>query len=586
MDKNSLLLVVVLFFATANAQNSQSKERLWYKEPATKWMEALPVGNGRLGAMIFGQPINERIQLNEDSMWPGGPDWGDSKGTPEDLVYIRQLLKEGQYHKADEEIVTRFSNKGVVRSHQTMGDLYIDFSTKKVANYYRELDIETAVATTSYNSEGYNYTQEVFASAPHNVLIIRYTTTNPKGMDATLRMNRPKDEGFNTVQVSSPAPNQIQMKGMVTQNGGRLNSEAKPLDYGVKFDTRLVVKNNGGIVVSKDGILELKNVNEAVLLLVGSTSFYHGNNYESYNEQLLGQVQELSYNEMLSAHVADYQSLYKRVTLDLGGNEFNKIPTDERLKKIKDGGTDKALSALLFQYGRYLLISSSRPGTNPANLQGIWNEHIRAPWNADYHLNVNLQMNYWPAEVTNLSECHSPLFDYTDRLINRGRITAKDQYGIHRGAVIHHTSDIWAPAWMHAERAYWGAWIHGGGWLAQHYWEHYSYTNDIDFLKNRAWPAMKALAEFYLDWLIYDQDSKTWVSSPETSPENSYMAPDGTPAAVSHGAAMGHQIIGEVFNNTLKAASILKINDDFVQEVKSKLKKYIQEWFWDPMAEF
>lgn len=386
--------------ATANAQNSQSKERLWYKEPATKWMEALPVGNGRLGAMIFGQPINERIQLNEDSMWPGGPDWGDSKGTPEDLVYIRQLLKEGQYHKADEEIVTRFSNKGVVRSHQTMGDLYIDFSTKKVANYYRELDIETAVATTSYNSEGYNYTQEVFASAPHNVLIIRYTTTNPKGMDATLRMNRPKDEGFNTVQVSSPAPNQIQMKGMVTQNGGRLNSEAKPLDYGVKFDTRLVVKNNGGIVVSKDGILELKNVNEAVLLLVGSTSFYHGNNYESYNEQLLGQVQELSYNEMLSAHVADYQSLYKRVTLDLGGNEFNKIPTDERLKKIKDGGTDKALSALLFQYGRYLLISSSRPGTNPANLQGIWNEHIRAPWNADYHLNVNLQMNYWPAEVT------------------------------------------------------------------------------------------------------------------------------------------------------------------------------------------
>jgi alpha-L-fucosidase 2 len=219
------------------------------------------------------------------------------------------------------------------------------------------------------------------------------------------------------------------------------------------------------------------------------------------------------------------------------------------------------------------LISSSRPGTNPANLQGIWNKDIEAPWNADYHLNINLQMNYWPAEVTNLSELHEPFFDLLDRVEKRGEITAKKQYGINRGSVIHHTTDLWATPWMRAQQAYWGAWIHGGGWTAQHYWEHYQYSGDKEFLRNRAYPFMRSIAEFYLDWLVWDNKTQKWVSSPETSPENSYIAKDGKPAAVSFGSAMGHQIISEVFDNVLKAADVLGYQDEFVKEIREKRKK-------------
>lgn len=563
--------VFALFSCKKEGGDPRKTDKFWYDRPAAEWMEALPVGNGRFGAMVFGDPVHERIQLNEDSMWPGGPDLGDSEGTPEDLEHLRKLVKEGKVHEADKEIVERFSYKTVLKSHQTMGDLYIDFDEdRKAENYIRSLDLDSAVTSVRYTADGNSYTEKVFASAADDVLVVELATTAEEGMNFKLSMDRPEDHEHPTVTVSNPSPKEISMKGTVTQYGGVVKSEPFPMDYGVNFETRLQVKHNSGTVEADNGKLRLKNVKNATLVLTGNTSFYH-DDYESVNTRILEALTDKDFDELLQAHVVDYSKLYKRVALDLGGEELDSLPTDARLQRIKDGEDDPDLIAKLFQYGRYLLISSSRPDTNPANLQGIWNEHIEAPWNADYHLNINLQMNYWPAEVANLSECHLPLFDFADRLIERGKITAREQYGINRGTVVHHTTDLWAPAWMRAERPFWGSWIHGGGWLVQHYWEHYRYTRDTVFLRERAYPALKAFASFYLDWLVKDADGN-WISVPETSPENSYIAEDRKSAAVSAGSAMGHQIIGEVFENTLSAAQVLGIEDDFTGEVKAKLQ--------------
>ncbi len=568
----SKTLSIVLFvgFGFSCEEKSEMAELIWYSQPAEKWMEALPVGNGRLGAMVFGDPHNERIQLNEDSMWAGGPDWGDSKGTPEDLEDIRTLLKKGEHHKVDQLIVDKFSYKSVKRSHQTMGDLFIDFKNKaKIENYKRSLNLDDALVTVSYTADGNSYSEKVFSSAADDVLVIELSTTAKEGMNFNLKLDRPQDHGNTTVKLSNPSNNEINMLGMVTQFGGMKDSKPFPIDYGVKFETRLKVRNNSGTVEAKNGALALNGVHKATLFIVCNTSFYH-EDYKKKNTETLRRLEDKSFEDLLIRHSQNYQELYHRVALDLGGHELDSIATDNRLKRIKDGHDDPDLAAKLFKYGRYLLIASSRPGTNPANLQGLWNEHIEAPWNADYHLNINLQMNYWPAEVTNLSELHQPFFDLIDRAIIRGEALAKNQYGTERGAVLHHTTDLWATPWMRAERAYWGSWIHGGGWSSQHYWEHYQYTQNQDFLKNRAYPIMKSFAEFYLDWLVKDEQQLAWVSAPETSPENSFLTKEGNPASVSFGSAMGHQIIAELFDNVLSAAEILNYNDAFIKEVQVK----------------
>lgn len=572
--RKSILLFWMSIPLLIVAQEKTGGYELWYGQPASKWMEALPVGNGRLGAMVFGDPNHERIQLNEDSMWSGAADWGDALGSPEDLAEIRALLKAGKNHLADSLIVARFSHKTILRSHQTMGDLYIDFEqVKKPENYRRSLSLDDAVAYMGYDSGSNAFSQKVFASHPDDVLVIQLEATDPKGMDFTLRMDRPEDSGKKTVTVANPTPKEISMKGTVTQYGGKKDSKPYPIDYGVEFETRLKVVHDKGTVTAQAGRLVLKGVHKATLYIAANTSYYHGDQYTQKNKETLSKVVERDFDQLAEAHTKDYQQFYGRVALDLEGEEQRKLPTDERLERFRTGKEDTDLAALLFQYGRYLLISSSRQGTNPANLQGIWNEHIEAPWNADYHLNINLQMNYWPAEVANLSELHMPFFDFMDKVLERGKNTAQLQYGIDRGTMAHHATDLWAPPFMRAEQAYWGSWIHGGGWTGQHYWEHYRFTQDKEFLKNRAYPILKGLSEFYLDWLIWDEKSKAWVSAPETSPENSYIAGDGKPAAVSMGSAMGHQIIGEVFDNTMAAAKILGIDDDFVKEVAAKREK-------------
>ena len=568
--KTFLFFCFLLIISACEKGEEVSKDIIWYEQPATKWMEALPVGNGHLGAMVFGNPSHERIQLNEDSMWPGAADWGNSKGTSKDLDEIRELLKKGRIKEADRLIVDRFSYKSIVRSHQTMGDLFIDFHEKKnIKNYKRSLNLDDALVSVDYTSEGNTYSQKVFTSTIDDVLVIELSTDAEEGLNLNLKLDRPLDNGHKTVVVSNPSENEISMLGMVTQYGGMKNSKPFPIDYGVKFETRLKVKNDSGTIKVENGELVLKNVKKVMLLLTCNTSFYH-KNYKERSQKVIASLEGKSFNELFLRHQKDYQELYKRVAFNLGGSELDTIATDKRLKRVKNGEDDPDLAAKLFKYGRYLLIASSRNGTNPANLQGIWNPHIKAPWNADYHLNVNLQMNYWPAEVTNLSELHEPFFNLIDKVIERGKKTAKEQYGINRGAVIHHTTDMWGTPFMRAEQPYWGSWIHGGGWASQHYWEHYLYTKDRDFLKKKAYPMLKTVAEFYLDWLVKDTKTSLWVSAPETSPENSYFFNEKNSGAVSFGSAMGHQIIAEVFDNVIEASQLLNIEDAFLEEVRSK----------------
>lgn len=571
MKQVQLFILSLLVLSACQPAEVEDKSLvLWYDAPAENWSkEALPIGNGRLGAMIFGDPVHERIQLNEDSMWPGGPDWGDAQGNSKDLEKVRALLVAGKVHEADKAWVGQFSHKSIVRSHQTMGDLFMEFAEREVTNYHRQLDLDSSLVTVSYNTEGGRFTERMFASAPHNAMVLELATTDEAGINLDLRLSRPDDDGKPTVVVSTPSDNELQMDGEVTQYKGRHFSKPEPIDYGVQFQTRVKVKHEGGTVSAAEGKLILEGVSKATVYIVAATSYYH-DDFEAENETDLEQVSKESFDAILKAHVADYQELFKRVDLDLGGHELDSLPTNKRLERIQGGERDPDFVAKQFQFGRYLLISSSRPGTNAANLQGIWNEHLQAPWNADYHLNINLQMNYWPAEVTNLSELHEPLFDFTDRLAARGKKTAKQQYDM-RGFVAHQATDFWAPAWMRAERPYWGAWIGGGGWLMQHFWDHYQFTKDEVFLRDRAYPIIKESALFYLDWLMKDSRDGKWISAPATSPENSYIAADGKSAATVLGTAIDQQIIEEVFTNALAAAEILNIDDEFTKEVSEKL---------------
>ena len=553
---------------TIESEKILPEQVIWFKTPAESWDNALPVGNGRLGAMVFGNPIHERIQLNEDSLWPGGPEWGNSKGSQTDLFELRKLIEKGAVHLADSLMVERFSYKAIVRSHQTMGDLFIDLEEKEVTDYRRSLNLDKALVTSAYKLNGQQVTQEVFASAPDDVLVIRYSTEDPNGLNFSLKLNRPDDNGHPTISLTTPSNNTIRMMGMVTQRAGMKESQPVVIDHGVRFETILQVRTNSGTTESIEGGISLKNVKEATIFIHCNTSFY-SDNFTSKNKKSLENIAKKDYDELLENHIIDYQTFFKRTSLELGGNLLDSLPTDERLNLVKNGGEDNDLTSKLFQFGRYLLISSSRPDTNPANLQGLWNEHIQAPWNADYHLNINLQMNYWPADLTNLSELNQSLFDFTDRLIERGKILANKQYGFN-GAVVHHATDLWAAPWMRAEKPYWGSWIHGGGWLSHHYWEHFRFTQVTLFLKERAFPAIKEFALFYKDWLVLDKRDSTWVSVPETSPENTYLSEDGKSAAVSYGNAMSHQIIGEVFDNYLEAAEILNIQDELTEKIRLK----------------
>ena len=553
---------------TPDITNSQL---LWYKEAAAVWEEALPLGNGRIGAMVFGDPHTERIQLNDDSLWPKDLGWDHPPGTSDDLTQIRSLLVKGDIKTVDSLLVEKFSRKTVVRSHQTLGDLSINLNHNEISEYKRSLNLNEAVATVTYNSDGHKVTQSAFVSAPDQVIVIKLKSSHPNGLSGNIQLQRPKDEGIPTAK-SYTAEGMLKMDGEVTQRKGAFDSKPNPILEGVQFQTIVKLNHHGGTVTSVDDGLELSGVKEIELRIVSNSSYYH-KDFKSKNSKQLTAIEKYSFKELKDRHIRDHQSLFGRVDFDIiTDNAAKTIPTDERIEAVKGGAVDLELQETLFHYGRYLLMASSRPGTLPANLQGLWNQHINSPWNADYHLNINLQMNYWLANLTQLDELNSPLFDYIDRLIVSGKTTAQKNFGA-RGSFLPHATDLWAPTWLRAPTAYWGASFGAGGWMVQHYWQHYLFTDDKEFLKNRAFPAMEAVAQFYSDWIMEDQRDGTLISAPSTSPENRYLDVNGNPVASCLGSAMDQQVVTEVFTNYLKAVKILDHRSDLVETIKQQIQQ-------------
>ena len=552
---------------------------LWYREPAHNWNEALPVGNGRLGAMVFGEVGKERLQLNEESLWAGYPRDTTNPQALEALPEVRRLLFEGKNKKA-EDLASKamLGNPSRIHSYQVLANLWLSFpETDEAVAYRRALDLDTGIASVEYTAKGIRYTREVFSSKPGEVIVARLTADKPGAIDVELSMTRPVD-----AVCRSKGRNAVVLSGQIKMRHHETNKVV-----GMKFASEVMALPTGGELENKDGILKIHGADEVLLLLSGATDF-HEKNPVKQCAAALAKVRKTSYETLRQAHVADHQSLFRRVDLDLGSPTRAALPTDERLSLVRAGEEDPDLAALYFQYGRYLLMGSSRPGDLPANLQGIWNEHIDAPWNSDYHTNINLQMNYWPAEVANLAECHLPLFDLMDSLVPSGERTAKLHYGA-RGWVVHHLSDLFGvttPA-----DGVWGIWPLGAAWLAQHPYEHYLFSGDKEFLAKRAYPLMKGAARFMLDYLVEDPKGRL-VTNPSHSPENSFLLPDGKKSCFTYGSTMDLEVIHDLFTNCIDASKALDIDAAFRAELQSALDRLaplqisrktgrLQEWIED-----
>lgn len=581
--KRSLPIFAILLFAisgsatafqdTAPGQDAGQpggRSVITFNQPAGDWLEALPVGNGRLGAMVFGNPRKEHIQLNEDSLWPAESGWGLAEGNANDLKNIRELLVAGENRQADALFVEKFLTKDVLRSHQTLGDLWIDFGKVDYTDYRRTLDLDQAYAASSFtDSQGHEVHQRVFASYPDDALIIEYTTENEAGLTASITMDRPKDAGHETAR-SFVEDHCLVLQGEVTQYNAVFKGKKDPITSGVKFDTRIKVRNTGGAVQYTENTIEVKNVKSFTLLLVVNTSFYH-DDYVQKSKAQLEAVAGKSSNALIDAHVQDYRALYSRMQLDIDHEPVD-LPVDERLERVKNGVVDVGLEELLFDYGRYLLISSSRKGSLPANLQGLWNTEIQAPWNADYHLNINLQMNYWLANATNLDGLNESMFDYVDRLVENGKVAARQNFGC-EGSFLPHATDIWATSFLRSRTAYWGASFGAGAWMMQHYWNHYLFTLDETFLRDRAFPAMQEVAKFYSDWLIENPHTGKLVSAPSSSPENQFINEKGDTVALCLGSAKDQQVIHELFTNYLAAAKLLGVENAWTATIAGQLPR-------------
>lgn len=519
---------------------------LWHAQPAPQWDHATPIGNGRLGAMIFGNTGRERIQLNEETLWSGGPRDTVNVEAMSEIGNVRRLLFAGKPREAielaDEVMMARPRR---LLPYQTLGDLWLAFEGHDAAtDYRRELDLATAVARVSYRAGGVRFTREIFASHPAQVIVVRLSSEQPNRISVTIGLNRERDA------TTTAAGDSLIMRGQL--DGGT----------GLKFQSTLKALTEGGSIKAQGDQLIISNAN-AVTLLVAASTNYRGNDPQATCERQIKQAAAQSYARLREAHVADYQSLFNRVELELGGS--SDLPTDKRLERVKQGAEDQQLIAQYFQFGRYLLIASSRPGDLPANLQGVWADGFRPPWNSDYHLNINLQMNYWPAEVTNLSELHLPLFDLLESLRPSGRRTARLHYNA-RGFVAHHITDIWGFT-TPGDRARSGLWPMGAAWLCQHLWEHYQFTHDRRFLAERAYPVMKEAAEFFLDYLVEDKKGRL-VAGPSVSPENRYQLPNGEVGVLCMGASMDTQIIRGLFRDCVEAAQLLGIDEEFRAQLK------------------
>jgi len=550
---------------TGEAEAPEGTMVLWYRRPTSQWTEALPIGNGRLGAMVFGGVDRERLQMNEDSLWSGKPIRRANPEAAEHLAEARRLLFEGRYAEGQklvqEKIMGLHLEKGV-HTYQTLGDLELIFEPlKEASDYRRELDLDGAIARVGYRAGDATFAREFFASPVDQAIVLRLSCDKPGLVSFEARLSRPSDN-----EVIQTAPNGILMRG---QAKGKDRDGRN--DGGVDYEAQLRIVAEGGRVVETAGGLRVEKANAATALLVAATN-YRGGDPHTICERQMAAAAGKSFADLRRAHVAEHQRLFRRVELDMGGSGAARLPTDERLAAVKRGDDDPQMIALYFQFARYLLISCSRPGDMAANLQGLWADGLDPPWNADYHTNINLQMNYWPAEACNLAECHEPFFDLIDALRPNGRVTAREVYHC-RGFVFHHTTD----AWLFTDpvgKCQYGMWPMGAAWSCRHLWEHCAFSGDREFLAKRAYPAMKEAAEFCLDWLVENPKTGRLVSGPSTSPENRFRAPDGHVANLTMGCAMDQEIIYDLFTNCIEAGKVLGSDDDFrkkIEDARSRL---------------
>jgi len=573
--------LVIIFLLSSSACLSQNNDlKLWYNTPSGKiWENALPVGNGRLGAMIYGNVDTETIQLNEHTLWSGSPNRNDNPLALDSLSQIRKLIFEGKRKEAE-----GLANKVIVskKSHGQMfepaGELHMVFNGQEnYTNYYRELDIKRAVAKTLYKVGDITYTREVMASFTDRVIVMHLTASKPRSISFTAF--------YSTLQpkaaITTTAGNQLTISGTTVDHEG-----VKGM---IKYKVINLFKAEGSTCSSTDTSIIVKNADAVTIYISIATNF---NNYHDIsgneNERASSYISKASaktFSEILKGHVGAYQKYFNRVKLDLGVTDAAKLPIDERLKNF-NSVNDPQFVTLYYQLGRYLLISSSQPGGQPANLQGIWNNKMRPPWDSKYTININTEMNYWPAEKTNLAEMHEPLFKMIEDLAVTGRQTAKDMYGA-RGWMAHHNTDLWRITGS-VDGAFWGAWSNGGGWLSQHLWEHYLYNGDKVFLAS-VYPILKGAAMFYSDYLIEHPKYHWLIICPDESPENAPKAHEGS--SLDAGVTMTNQIVFDVFTTAISAANILNKDKGFTDLLKQKRSQLapmhigqygqLQEWLDD-----
>lgn len=555
--------------------------KLWYTEPAQVWEEALPLGNGRLGAMVFGNPINEKYQLNEGTLWSGYPDDGNNPKGPQALPYVRKAVEEGDYKKAAE--LWKGNLQGPYSAtFLPLADIMLDQIAKgETSKVYRELNISNATATVSYKVGGVQYSRESFISAPDQVMVVRMTASKKRAISMNIRLSSQLRHN-----VRLDGKRALMLEGQVPSYIAHRATEPQQVIYdgihGMKFKARLDVALTGGEFASDDTTIAIRNADEVILYFTASTNFK--------TREIMLASPTASYDELKNRHIQDYRNLFDRVSMTLGAPSKAKetLPTDKRLKEYSKDSTDNGLVELYYQYGRYLLISSSREGGLPANLQGIWNASVQPPWSSNYTTNINTEMNYWPAEPTSLQECFIPLAEFIGRLSENGARTAKVNYGIDTGWVAHHNTDIWAktsPAGAYdkdpVSSPRWSCWPMAGAWLSQHLWEHYAFGCDKTYLRNTAYPIMKGAAEFLLRWLQKDEKTGKWTTNPSSSPENRfyYVDKDGNKVTgeITRGSAMDLGISWDLLTNCIEASESLDTDKVFrgrIKDVRDNLQPF------------
>ncbi|WP_293744539.1 glycoside hydrolase family 95 protein [uncultured Pedobacter sp.] len=576
-------IVTLLLFTNvvlSSLAQQKPKLKLWYNSPSGQtWENALPVGNGRLGAMVYGNVVNEIIQLNEHSLWSGSPNRNDNPLALDSLPRIRALIFDGKQKQAEllaNKVIISKKSQGQI--FQPVADLHLDFAGHETyTNFYRELDISNAVSTTTYQVKGVVYTRRVLASLADGVIAVELSSSKPGALSFTASLSSPQPNAKMNTQV----PGQIEITGTAASHEG--------VPGLVRFNGIAAFKHIGGKISSTGHTIVVENANAVTIYLAIATNFISYKNISGDEKlkarEMLNRALPKKFEAVLKAHQLQYHKYFDRVDLSLGTGDFEHVPTDIRLKNF-NSVNDPQFAALYFQYGRYLLISSSQPGGQPASLQGIWNNKLYPPWDSKYTININAEMNYWPAEKTNLAELHEPFLKMVQELGETGKQTAHDMYGA-RGWMAHHNTDIWRTTGA-VDGAFWGAWTHGGGWASQHLWEHYLYSGDRSFLKS-AYPTLKGAAMFYVDFLVKDPKRGLLVINPDMSPENAPPAHQGS--SLDAGTTMSNQIVYDVFSSVIRAGEILaedKALIDTLKMMRSKLPPMqvgqygqLQEWIDD-----